>query len=235
MFLSAGSGLMNTKTHEGKKHRVLLVDDHPVVRQGLATMIDQDYRMAVCGACADAISALKAVEELSPDIVLTDIAMPGVDGITLVKELKEQFPEVPVVVLSMHDEALYAERALRAGAHGYVMKHTPLPELLEAVHRVLHGEMSFSASVTARILRQSGDRAEGASTPSLKDLLSDRELQLFRMLGEGKQVRQIADELNLSGKTVETHLRRIREKLRLPDLRSLERQAILGVQQSPRV
>jgi DNA-binding NarL/FixJ family response regulator len=207
------------------KKRVFLVDDHPIVRQGLAQLIDSEPDLAVIGQGEDAYASLKAMRDARPDLALVDISLKDADGLELLKELKAQGAEFPVLILSMHDESLYAERALRAGARGYVMKQEPPDVLLGAIRRVLAGEIYVSPKMGATLLRRMvGSREVNATSPM--ERLTDRELEVFRLIGAGQSVREIADKLCLSVKTVEAHREHIKEKLSLKTSAELLRFAI---------
>ena len=204
---------------------MFLVDDHPIVRQGLAQLIDSEPDLAVIGQGEDAYASLKAMREARPDLALVDISLKDADGLELLKELKAQGAEFPVLILSMHDESLYAERALRAGARGYVMKQEPPDVLLGAIRRVLAGEIYVSPKMGATLLRRMvGSREVTATSPM--ERLTDRELEVFRLIGAGQSVREIADKLCLSVKTVEAHREHIKEKLSLKTSAELLRFAI---------
>lgn len=194
--------------------RLLIVDDHPLFREGLRQIIERDPDLTVCGEAANAQEALQALPELKPDLVLVDISLGGSSGIDLIKAIKNDYDELPVLVVSMHDESLYAERALRAGAMGYIMKHEPGKTVKAAIHKVLGGEMylseKMSSTVISKFMRGQADRPA-----SPIELLSDRELEVFRMLGQGKGTRQIAKDLNITIATVNSFRNRIKEKLHL--------------------
>jgi DNA-binding NarL/FixJ family response regulator len=208
-----------------KKYRVLVVDDHPIVRQGLALLIDQQPDLVVCGSAEEGHSALASIASLRPDIVILDISLPGPDGIDLLKTIRTTDPDLPVLVLSMHAESVYAERALRAGANGYIMKQEATDNVLDALRRILRHEVYVSERIANTMLRQlvSGARIPGGP-PEAR--LSDRELEVFRMIGTGMGTRQIADQLGLSIKTVESYQAHIKEKLGLPTARDLVQRAI---------
>ena len=190
----------------------MIVDDHPLFREGMQQMIDRDAALKVCGEAATPAAAMKAVAELEPDLVLVDISLEGGDGIDLIKSLKEKYENLPILVISMHNESLYAERALRAGALGYVMKNEAARTVKAAIFKVLGGDIflseKMSASVVARMMH-------GKNEPPVSpfEQLSDRELQVFQMLGEGKTSRQIAEELDLTIPTIHSFRTRIKEKL----------------------
>ncbi|HWB52896.1 MAG TPA: response regulator transcription factor [Tepidisphaeraceae bacterium] len=210
------------------KRKVFLVDDHPIVRQGLAQLIDNENDLAVIGQGEDAYGSLRAIRDAKPDLALVDVSLKDSDGIELVKELKAQCPDMPILVLSMHDETLYAERALRAGASGYVMKHEPPQTLLNAIRTVLSGNVYTSPKMSAALLQRmvGGKKSSNASGGLPMDRLTDRELEVFRMIGAGKSVKEIADSLFLSVKTVEAHREHIKEKLNFRTSAELLRFAI---------
>jgi DNA-binding NarL/FixJ family response regulator len=197
------------------KSRVFLVDDHTMFREGLRQLIERDANLTVCGDAADSVEALRGIRETKPDVVLVDISLSGASGIDLIKSIKAEDEDLPVLVVSMHDESLFAERALRAGAMGYVMKHEPAKTVKAAIYKVLGGDMSLSekmaSSVIAKFMR--GQPSDGPASPI--ETLSDRELEVFRMLGQGKGVRQIAEDLNVTIATVNSFRNRIKEKLQL--------------------
>jgi DNA-binding NarL/FixJ family response regulator len=207
------------KTNE-KKTQVLIVDDHPVIRDGLVTIINHERDLNVCGQAEDAYIALKAVAELKPDIVVTDISLKSSDGIELTKNIKARCPRLPVIVFSVHDESLYAERALLAGAKAYLMKDEVSENIIKAIRTVLNGEIYVSDAISKKFLHKiAGDKAGTAKTPI--ESLSDREFEIFRLIGEGLKASQMAEQLHLSIKTIETHRSRIKEKLNLPNASEL--------------
>lgn len=192
--------------------RILIVDDHPLFCEGLRRMIDRHPALTVCGQAPDAVAAMKAVAELKPDLALVDISLEKTNGIDLIKSLKAKHEELPILVVSMHDESLYAERALRAGAQGYIMKNQPIKMVRDAIFKVLAGDIflseKMSTSVLARLLL--GKKDEPVSSV---EKLSDRELEVFQMLGHGKSSREIAQDLNLTIPTIHSFRNRIKEKL----------------------
>jgi len=208
----------------GPRRRVLVVDDHTIFREALAGLLDAQPDLAVCGQAGDLRDAVDRAADLRPDLALVDISLEGRDGIELIKELKALCPDVRVLVLSMHDESVYAERALRAGAMGYVMKSHPAGRVLAAVRRVLGGEIDVSDAVAAKLVRGVAGVAAGQASPV--DRLSDRELQVFRRIGKGMRLSAIAVELHLSVKTIESHREHIKRKLGLPTSGDLLRYAI---------
>jgi DNA-binding NarL/FixJ family response regulator len=208
-----------------KKYRVLLVDDHPIVRQGLARLIEREVDLSVCGEAEGAHTAFHAIETLRPDIVLLDISLNGPDGLEVLKEIRVKTGSLPVLILSMHDESIYAERAMRAGANGYIMKQEATEKVLIAIRRILQGDVYLSDRLTTTMLQQYvRGGAHTKSSPLLN--LTDRELEVFRLIGEGHGTRQIADELHLSVKTIESYQAHIKEKLALRNARELVQHAI---------
>jgi DNA-binding NarL/FixJ family response regulator len=208
-----------------KKSGVFVVDDHPIVRQGLALLINRESDLAVCGEAEDAHTALQALPGATPDILIVDISLNGPDGLDLLKEIRLHHPNLPVLILSMHDESIYAERALRAGAQGYIMKQEATEKVLVAIRRILAGEIYVSERIANRMLqRYIGSR--GSSGPSSVADLTDRELEVFRLIGEGHSTRRIAEDLHISVKTVESYQAHIKEKLSLRNARELVQHAI---------
>jgi DNA-binding NarL/FixJ family response regulator len=198
-----------------KCKRILIVDDHPMMREGLRTLISRERDLTVCGEAETAAQALDAAANLKPDLVLADITLPGRNGIELIKDICALQHAMSILVISMHDESLYAERALRAGARGYIMKQKSGPKMMQAIRQVLAGRIYLSDKMSARILEYvAGKRTEA----SPMERLSDREWEVFQLIGRGKSTVQIAEELHLSPKTVETHRARVKEKL---DLRTM--------------
>jgi len=210
---------------QAKKCRVLLIDDHPIVRQGLALLIDREGDLSVCGEADGAHSAFHAIETLRPDLVVLDISLSGPDGLDVLKEIRMKTASLPVLILSMHDESIYAERAMRAGANGYIMKQEATDKVLVAIRRILQGEVYLSDRLTNTMLQQ---YMRGVSPTKMSPLVSltDRELEVFRLIGEGHGTRQIADELHLSVKTIESYQAHIKEKLALRNARELVQHAI---------
>jgi DNA-binding NarL/FixJ family response regulator len=217
-----------TKSHgatRARKKTVFVVDDHPLLRQGLALMINREPDLTVCGEAEEAQAAMKAIAAKKPDILIADISLNGPDGLDLLKTLRTSYPDLPVLVLSMHDESIYAERALRARANGYIMKQEATEKVLIAVRRILSGDIYLSDRMANKLLHQyiSGSAADSKSRLST---LSDRELEVFRLIGEARTTRQIAEKLHLSIKTVETYQAHIKDKLSLRSGRELVQHAI---------
>ncbi len=224
---------MNTAANSKTKiYEVLIVDDHPIVRQGLRSLIDQVDDLHVCGEAGSSGEALKSLAHLKPDLMLVDISMKGPDGLELTKSARALYPELPILVVSMHDESLYAERVLRAGASGYIMKEEVAQNITEAAHKVLNGDIYISDHMRQKILRGvAGQRSNAAATSVGR--LSDRELEVFRLIGQGLGTRKIAEDLHLSIKTIETYRAHIKEKLGLQNATELVRQAVQWVEQQP--
>ena len=205
--------------------RIVLVDDHPVARQGVRLLIEAAGDLSVCGEAPDADVAMDLISTLKPDLVVVDLSMKGKPGLELIKDLKARYENLLMLVLSMYDENMYAERALRAGARGYIMKQEATEKILLAIRRILAGEIYVSDAIAARVLRQLAVSGNQPLKSSL-DLLTDRELEIFQFLGQGKPVREIAKTLHLSTKTIEAHREHIKEKLNLASSSELLRMAI---------
>ncbi|HEX3624065.1 MAG TPA: response regulator transcription factor [Verrucomicrobiae bacterium] len=209
-----------------RKHRILLVDDHPVTRDGLARLINHEADLEVCGTAGTAAGAAQEVDRQKPDLVIIDVSLgKGASGLELIKDLVSSHRRLKMLALSTHDEALYAERALRAGAKGYVMKQEPTEHVMQAVRKILNGEVHLSKRMSDRMLHKM-TQAQFPPTVSDIDTLSDRELEVYRLLGQGRGTRQIAAELHLSISTVETHRAHIKEKLNLNSTPELLRHAV---------
>ena len=211
--------------------RILVVDDHPIVRRGLTQLINQEPDLSVCGEVEEAHTAVKAVAALKPEMVIVDISLKGIDGIELIKRIRERDKTLPILVLSMHDESLYAERALRAGAEGYIMKQESPERVVEAIRRVLSGKIYVSDKIGLKLLQKIVDRRPAASD-SPTDNLSDRELEVFRFLGQGYRTSQIAEVLHVSVKTIDSYRGRIKEKMNLRDGTELLLHAVRWVDKS---
>jgi DNA-binding NarL/FixJ family response regulator len=207
------------------KRRIFLVEDHPVTREGFAQLINYQTDLEVCGQAGTAVKALAGITETKPHLVIVDISLAESNGIELIKQIRSRHAQLPTLVLSTHDEGLYAERAVRAGARGYVMKQAPTTEVMKAIRDVLQGELFLSENMRNRMVRQhlQGSKAE---RPSEMSALSDRELEVFELIGNGHTTRRIAGKLRLSVSTVETYRAHIKEKLRLENGMDLVRRAV---------
>lgn len=208
-----------------RKKTVFVVDDHPIVRQGLALLINQETDLTVCGEAEEMHAALSAIQAVRPDILIVDISLNGPDGLELLKNIRLGAPRLPVLILSMHDESIYAERALRAGANGYIMKQEATEKVLVALRRILSGEIYVSDRIANSMLRHYVRGVNPSEHSSISDL-TDRELEVFRLIGEGHGTRQIAEVLHLSVKTVESYQAHIKEKLSLRSARELVQHAV---------
>jgi len=206
-------------------YRVFLVDDHPIVRSGLSQLVSQEDDLEVCGGTSSAEEALSRIEKARPDIVLLDISLHDGNGLEIARTLQAQCPNVRILILSMHDESIYAERALRAGARGYVMKQEAPETVLDAIRTVLEGDVYLSPRMTSAFLRQIVTGGSEQSRVGVKRL-SDRELEVFQLVGQGLSTREIAERFHLSVKTVETHRSRIKTKLGLRSSAELTHHAV---------
>jgi len=211
------------------KKRILVVDDHPMTRAGLVYLLDKQADVEVCGEAGNPAEALAHIPRLKPDLLMTDITMPGRSGIEFIKDVRAVHPELPILVVSMHDETVYAERVLRAGARGYVMKEVGGEILLQALRQVLDGNVYVSPRMSAQLLDSlAGARPRDSDSPIKK--LTDREFEVFQLIGQGRSTRDIAKQLHLSSKTVDVHRGHIKEKLALLDSTSLIRFAVRWVE-----
>lgn len=205
--------------------KILLVDDHPMMREGLRQMIGSESDLSVCGEAENAFQALDLVGKLKPNLVLADITLPDKSGLELIKDIQAMYPGTQVLVISMHDEALYAERVLRAGGRGYIMKHEGGKKIMVAIRQVLSGQISVSDKMSAKILEIfSGRRPGGAGSPV--ENLTDREFEVFGHIGKGLSTKQIAEQMRISAKTVEVHRVNIKAKLNLNTMTELIRYAV---------
>jgi len=210
---------------QSTKTRVYLIDDHPLLVQGITHLINAEGNMQVVGTSGEWTVALKQIPELKPDIVVLDITLARANGVEVLKNLRVHFPDLKVLMLSMHDENLYAARSLRAGARGYLMKASASEEVIQAIRQVISGEIYLSAHMAKQTMMQLvGRKPAGQGSPLVS--LSDRELEVYQMIGDGLTTRQIADRLNLSVKTVETHKAHVKEKLHLQTATELAQHAI---------
>jgi DNA-binding NarL/FixJ family response regulator len=215
-----------SRSNPSKQRKVLLVDDHPLLLSGLERLIESEADLCVCGMTGDVQSALQLVEVHRPDLVIADLSLPGRNGMELIKDLSATHPDLPVIAFSMHDEMLYAERVLRAGGRGYVMKESPPGRLLKAIRVVLAGEIFISPRLNKHLLKSIAT-CKGAARPrNLLESLTDREMEVFEMLGGPGSLHEIAEALGISPRTLDAHRAHIREKLGLADSSELTRQAI---------
>lgn len=207
-----------------KRNRIVLVDDHPLFRKGLEQLINStDETCCVCGEAGDAAEGMTVIRSLKPDLAIVDLSLPGANGIELIKNIRAEFPKLPVLILSMHEESLYALRALRAGAQGYVMKQEALENVITAIREVFAGRPYLSSEMSAKLIT---NFASGSNQASPTDKLSDRELEILTLIGKGRDVREIAKALHISAKTVETHRAHIKEKLNFKNARQVTRFAV---------
>jgi len=224
--------LTGKKPKRDPAKRIVIIDDHPLFRKGLEQLIASNEGFAVCGEAANAAEGLSILRKLKPDLAIVDVSLPGANGIELIKNIRAEFPKLPVLVLSMHDESLYALRSIRAGAQGYVMKQEALENVVRALYEIMDGRPYLSPAMSAKLITKFASRSEnGRSNPT--DKLSDRELEILELIGKGHEVRDIATELHLSPKTVETHRAHIKEKLNLANARQVARFAVQWVAEQP--
>ncbi len=208
---------------------ILLVDDHPMMRAGLSGLINKQPDLQVSAEAGSPAEVLTQLSLSLPDLLVTDMTMPGRSGVEFIKDVLAAYPDLPILVLSMHDEMIHGERVLRAGARGYIMKEAGAEKILKAIRQVLDGEVYVSAAMSAKLLDSlSGRRPRGSNSPIEK--LSDREFEVFQLVGVGKSTREIAEQLHLSPKTVDVHRGHIKEKLDLKDATSLVRHAVRWVE-----
>jgi DNA-binding NarL/FixJ family response regulator len=215
----------NPKCDPPEAKRIVLVDDHPLFRKGLEQLIHSEDSFAVCGEAGNAAEAMDVIRKLNPDLAIVDLSLPGANGIELIKNIRAEFPKLPILVLSMHDESLYAVRALRAGADGYVMKHEAMANVIHAIREVFNGRPYLSPAMAAQVITEFAHRHAEGETDAVEKL-SDRELEILELIGKGKEVREIAKVLHLSPKTVETHRAHIKDKLDLKNSREVARFAL---------
>ena len=208
-----------------RQSKIFLVDDHPLVRLWLGQLIEEQSDLVVCGEADTVSEALRRIEATKPDLAIVDISLPESSGLELIKKIRSTQPDLRVIVLSMHDERVYAERAIRAGARGFVMKRETADRIIEAIYKVLHGKLAVSASVTASFTEKFGEGRVPPPGPVV-ERLSDRELEIFQLLGTGADSRGIAKRLQISIKTVQAHCANIKDKLELENATELLREAI---------
>ena len=218
----------NPKCDPPEVKRIVIVDDHPLFRKGLEQLIHSEDGFAVCGEANNAPEAMDVIRKLNPDLAIVDLSLPGANGIELIKNIRAEFSKLPILVLSMHDESLYALRALRAGAEGYVMKHEAMANVIQAIHEVFNGRPYLSPAMAAQVITKFAHRGSQSEADAV-ERLSDRELEILELIGKGNEVRQIAKLLHLSPKTVETHRAHIKEKLNLQNARQVTRFAVQWV------
>jgi DNA-binding NarL/FixJ family response regulator len=215
----------NPKCDRPEAKRIVIVDDHPLFRKGLEQLIHSEDGFAVCGEANNAPEAMDVIRKLNPDLAIVDLSLPGANGIELIKNIRAEFSKLPILVLSMHDESLYALRAMRAGAEGYVMKHEAMANVIQAIREVFNGRPYLSPAMAAQVITKFAHRqAEGEA--DAVERLSDRELEVLELIGKGNDMRQIAKVLHLSPKTVETHRSHIKDKLDLKNSREVARFAL---------
>jgi DNA-binding NarL/FixJ family response regulator len=218
----------NPKCDPPNVKRIVIVDDHPLFRKGLEQLINSHNGLAVCGEAANAGDGIDVVRKIKPDLVIVDLSLPGAHGLELIKNIRAEFPKLSILVLSMHDESLYAVRALRAGAQGYVMKQEALENVIHALHEVFAGRPYLSPAMSSEVIAKFAYGPE-ESKKDVIEQLSDRELEVLELIGKGREVREIAADLHLSPKTVETHRSHIKEKLNLHNARQVARFAVQWV------
>ena len=216
---------MSAKQAQPNKKRILLVDDHPVLRKGLVRLIDSKDEFVVCGEASTAADAMALIRELEPHLAIVDIGLPGASGIELTKTIRAEFQKLPVLILSMHEEAFYATRALRAGAMGYIVKQDAIDNIADALREPLNGRCYLSPVIAAQ-LQHNGPDKQIHPTDDPVSLLTDREFEIFELIGKGHEVREISHALGVSPKTVETHRTNIKEKLKLKNARQVTRLAV---------
>lgn len=212
------------------KSRVIIVDDHPIFRMGMGELLNQEEDFIVCGLAEDIATARKLVDEEVPDLAIVDITLAGDNGLDLVKELSEQNRAISILVLSMHDEQVWAERAIRAGARGYIMKKEASENVISALRDIREGKIRVSATIMEKLLDRLQMKADVVPSRSV-DLLTDRELEVFRLIGAGLSTREIADRMNLGIKTIGTYRDRIKQKLGIKTATELTRRAVLWTEQ----
>jgi len=208
---------------------ILIVDDHPLVRKGIRSLLEQENDFEVAGEASSRAEVLNFIRKKLPTLILLDISLQGSDGIEVTKAIRSEYELVPILIVSMHDESLYAERALRAGANGYIMKQEMAENVIKAIRQVLSGKIYVSDNMRQKVLRDlTQPHADIKTTPM--ERLSDRELEVFRLIGEGRGTREIAETLHLSIKTIETYRAHIKEKLSIKSAAELARSAVNWVE-----
>ncbi|MBI4697401.1 MAG: response regulator transcription factor [Nitrospirae bacterium] len=215
---------ISSKTSNPKR-KIFIVDDHPIIRQGLAQLINQEDDLTICGEASDVPQAIDAIPKCSPDLTTIDISLGLGSGIQLLEALLYKYPDMLILVLSMHDESVYAERCLRAGARGYIMKKEPPEQVIVALRKVLDGEIYVSSKLSEKLLHKFVTKHSGVYISTI-DSLSNRELEVFQFIGKGLKTREIAEQLNLSVKTIETYIDHIKKKMNFKDSRNLFMHAV---------
>lgn len=213
-----------------KDSRILLVDDHPLLNEGLKMVIASEPGLHICGMAGNVQDALALVESEKPDLVITDLTMPGRSGLELIKDLNATHPELPILVLSLHDEMLYAERVLRAGGRGYISKNSPTESIIQAIRCVLEGGVYTSPAVTSHFLQALLPGRSPTKQSFPLERLTDREMEVFELIGQAKSNHEISTQLGISPRTVDVHRAHIREKLNLEDGNALTRHAIRWIE-----
>ena len=208
-----------------EKHKVLIIDDHPIFCLGMSELINKESDLVVCGSVDSIKQACPAIAELRPDLIIIDISLKDGNGLDLVQEIKKEYEGLPMLVLSMYDESLYAERALMAGAFGYIMKQEAIPKVVEAIRHVLQGDIYASNTVKEKVFKRLMNPQSGGSKSPL-DILTNRELEVLRLIGEGYSTKEIADRLHLSIKTIGTYRENLKEKLKLKHFTGLVKFAV---------
>lgn len=214
---------MNDKRSEDK-YNVFIVDDHPIVCQGLGQLIEQEADLHVCGDAGDIASALESIAVCSPDIAIIDITLGQNSGVRLIEDLSHLYPDILILALSMHDESIYAERCLKAGARGYIMKQEPPELVISALRKILNGEIYTSDNLRMKLINKLVSPKSDIGGSSI-EMLSNRELEVFRLIGDGLKTSEIADKLSLSVKTIETYIDHIKKKMKIKDLRGVIKSA----------
>lgn len=208
-----------------KKHKILIIDDHPIFCLGMSELINKEKDLEVCGSIETMKKAEGAINELKPDLVIVDISLKDGNGIELVQDLKKQYENLPMLMLSMYDESLYAERALLAGASGYIMKQEAIPQVVEAIRKVLGGDIYASINVKEKVFKRLTNQNTSDSKSPL-DILTNRELEVLRLIGDGYSTKEIAERLHLSIKTIGTYRENLKEKLKLKHFTELVKFAV---------
>ncbi len=214
------------------EHRIYIVEDHPVMRRGYAALLEQEQDLYLCGETGSAEDARQQIPGVQPDLVVLDLSLKGGSGLDLIKHLHAEHTDLPVLVVSVHDEMLYAERVLQAGARGYLMKSEAHPEVIHAIRRILDGGIYLSQQLSTKLLLRFSGTSSPTAAPSQLHRLSDRELEVFEYMGRGLTTREIAEKLVLSPKTIDSYRTRVKEKLAVDSNAELRRRAVVWVEQN---